>query len=257
MVMQQVNFSDEINDVTREKTIKLIRNWALNSDSSVVNVNELSGGLNNTNLMVRSDENITVLKIRPNGYGHFGADAQASAIAQSHCALLGIEATVIATDEDEGHSLSSYIYDESLRPDTIRINNLLNPIVNVLKVVHGAQLELKQRTFFDDIRLFMIGANRSQVFIPEGFKPLLAKAYELEKKLSVVKAPTGLCQNDLVSQNFIHSEDRLYLVDFDFAGTCWISADLTSAASQFELTETETETFLNFYDERLDDSQRA
>lgn len=66
-----------------------------------------------------------------------------------------------------------------------------------------------------------------------------------------------MCHNDLVPQNFILKDGVLKLVDFDYAGTGLIAAELSSAASQFELSDSETEQFLRLYDPSLDDPQRA
>ncbi|MFT5111625.1 MAG: thiamine kinase-like enzyme [Parasphingorhabdus sp.] len=217
----------------------------------------LTGGLNNTNLALTNSTGRYVLKIRPDDYQAFGADSNASITAQDLCARAGIAAQIICIDSDRKDFVSDFIEGTPLNPESYRQGDLQRSFITILKTLHGLSGEIRERSFFDDIRLFMVGTNRARVSIPTGFNRLLAKAYELEKLLSKPDSPMALCYNDLVPQNLMHNQSGLKLVDFDYAGYGWIAADLASAVSQFEMDEVETEKFLKLYDEGLDDGQRG
>lgn len=235
----------------------LLQNWKNYLNLSELSIRVLVGGLNNTNLILTSHSRHWVLKIRPDNYKAFGADASASIDTQKACSTVGIGAEVICCDSFQEDFLSEFLQGVTLSPDYYRENDLFQNVIDTLRILHAIKIELPERSFFDDIRLFMVGANRRSVIIPERFNRLLSRAYEIEQLFENIQLPKVCCHNDLVPQNFLLCQSQMYLVDFDYAGTGWIAADLASAISQFEMTEDEAEKFLKYYDNHLDDSQRG
>lgn len=222
-----------------------------------LNFAPLSGGFNNTNLLIENDHQKWVLKVRPDNYAVFGADPMASISVQSYAAAKGLAGKIVAQDSTGLHFVTMFLDGETVRPDLARQENLMPDVVAVLHSLHPGPCACSSRSFFDDIRLFMLGVRDNGIGLPEGFAEMIATAFEIEQALDQAQPPKGVCHNDLVPQNFIRNEGALKLVDFDYAGIGLIAAELSSAASQFELTDTETEDFLKLYDPNLDDAQRA
>ena len=155
------------------------------------------------------------------------------------------------------HFVSEFVVGETLRPESARAKNLYAEVVDTLHILHGGKSACREFSLFDDIRLFMRGVDKAKLFHPERLDEMLELAYRIEQSLSNAPVPRGFCHNDLVPQNFIMTENRNLLVDFDYAGNTWIAVDLACATSQFEMTEGEIENFLFMYDGGLDDSQRC
>ena len=59
--------------------------------------------------------------------------------------------------------------------------------------------------------------------------------------------PDRLCHNDLVEGNFLFSRDKLYLIDFEYAGFNDYYFDIASFISENDLNYEETITFLKAY----------
>ena len=59
--------------------------------------------------------------------------------------------------------------------------------------------------------------------------------------------PDRLCHNDLVEGNFLFSKDKLYLIDFEYAGYNDYYFDIASFISENHLNYEETITFLKAY----------
>ena len=220
-------------------------------------VSPLSGGFNNTNLLLSGEGGKWVLKIRPDNYADFGADADSSISVQSFAARQGLAGRVVAVDSTGLHFATEFIEGVTVRPDYARNADLIPEVVDTIKRLNGGKCPCRRRSFFDDIRLFMKGVYALDIALPSGFRNLLSEVYDIEQEFLASEAPVGLCHNDLVPQNFIAAPDGLKLVDFDYAGSGQIAAELAGAASQFEMTEAETERFLALYDSDLDDAQRA
>ncbi|MFA5250268.1 MAG: phosphotransferase, partial [Parachlamydiales bacterium] len=67
---------------------------------------------------------------------------------------------------------------------------------------------------------------------------------------SVQNKPCGLCHNDLCATNFIKSNSRLHLIDWEYGGYGEILFDLASLCVEQELTPEEMDFVLNTYFEK-------
>lgn len=56
-----------------------------------------------------------------------------------------------------------------------------------------------------------------------------------------------LCHNDLIAENFLFTKEKLYLIDYEYAGINNYLFDLASFISENNLTEEQAQLFLNTY----------
>lgn len=250
-------FDGSITSATQDLVRSLFTTEAFRGFPEELSFAPLSGGFNNTNLVLAGGAGRWVLKIRPDDYAIFGADPQSSISVQSYAAEYGLAGDIVAVDNAGLHFVTEFIEGETVRPELAREQDLIPEVVGVLHKLHPGPCVCSRRSFFDDIRLFMNGVRANNILPPDSFEQMLSAVFQIEGRFDEAGPPEGVCHNDLVPQNFIQTKDGLKLVDFDYAGIGLIAAELSSAASQFELTENETEDFLKLYDPDLDDGQRA
>ena len=250
-------FETSIDESTQEQVTLLLDNWNFQPQKPLINIQPLEGGANNVNLILGTDSEQWVLKLRAPDCDLFGTDPVSSIRAQKDASHLGIAPKLIATHDTEHHFISEFLHGETLRPDSARANNLYADVVGTLKILHGGESSCRNFSLFDDIRLFMRGVDDAGQLHPADLDDMLEAAYTIEENLINAPVPRGFCHNDLVPQNFIKTESGLCLVDFDYAGITWYAVDLACVTSQFEMTEEEIEKFLKLYDENLDDGQRS
>jgi thiamine kinase-like enzyme len=81
-------------------------------------------------------------------------------------------------------------------------------------------------------------------FLPE-LPPLLALAAELEA--AQVPLPLVFGHHDLLPANFLEAEDRLWLIDYEYAGFGTALFDLAGAAANAGMTEGQTDRLLGAY----------
>jgi thiamine kinase-like enzyme len=101
------------------------------------------------------------------------------------------------------------------------------------------------------------GADEAGGVRPKDFDEMYRIVCRMEEMLLSADAPRGFGHNDPVPQNFIAAPDRVYMVDFDYAGVTWNAVDLACTTSQAVMTDDEVERFLRAYDPDLDGGQRA
>ena len=71
--------------------------------------------------------------------------------------------------------------------------------------------------------------------------------YTKLQKLKKFKSNLALTHNDLNPKNLIFTKDRLYLIDFEYAGVNDIYFDLASICVEFRLNKIEQKKFLSYY----------
>jgi len=256
-ISSRYNFETSVDDSIQAQVAQLLDDWNFQPEVQLFNIKPLEGGANNVNLILSTESEHWVLKLRAPDCELFGTDPVSSIQAQMDASHLGIAPRLLATHETEHHFISEFLHGETLRPDTARANNLHSEVVAALKILHGGKSRCRNFSLFNDIRLFMKGVNDSGQRHPAGLDEMLAAAFSIEESLTSAPVPLGFCHNDLVPQNFIKTDSGLCLVDFDYAGITWFAVDLACATSQFEMTEEEIEACLKLYDRDLDDGQRS
>lgn len=250
-------FEDGVPDGLRKTVERLLEEWSFLPGERGIRLSVLPGGANNVNLIVGHGESRWVLKVRDAEASLAGTSIVAAIEAQSLAASLGLAPPILATSLPDGHFLAAFVLGETLRPQRLREPAMVPQILATLKGLHACQFQFREFDIFEDIRNFMRGAEKLGGTYPDSYTGLWKIAQRFEAILASAGAPTGFCHNDLVPQNFIACADGVKLVDFDYAGQTLVAVDLASVTSQAEMSDDETEAFLQLYDPGLDAGQIA
>ena len=115
----------------------------------------------------------------------------------------------------------------------IRIGKLLNNF-------HSKKFQAKH--IFDHVKQFY--NYYSQI---DEKKNILKQYLHIIDNFKEFYEPDRLCHNDLVEGNFLFTKDKLYLIDFEYAGYNDYYFDIASFISENDLNYEETITFLKAY----------
>lgn len=253
----EYSFAQEVGEPVRERAMRCLEGWDFFDAGSRLEIEPLSGGANNVNLIVSRDGARWALKLRDPLSQDYNNAAIVEAIAgQKEAAALGVAPEILEVSE-EGDFLSDFVVGETLRPDGIRSRRRAPEMVDALRKLHRSKLHQRELSLFEDTRVFLRGAEKANGTVPGDFFPIWELAQEFETALRRASPPMSFVHGDLVPQNFIACEDGMMLVDFDYCGFAYTAVDLACATSQAEMSAEETEQFLRLYDPDLDDGQRA
>lgn len=231
-----------------------IRAGQLDCWSGPVEPEAVNGGLSNTNFLVRDGGESFFVRIGEDepihGIKRFNelAAATAAAAAGVSPAVLHSEDGVIVTRFIDGHTLT---------PADVRNPAMIERIVSILKSCHHEiPLYLRGPVLmfwpFHVIRgygatILATGTQRA----PE-MAELLDRAKHLERAVGMVEVVFG--HNDLLAANLIDDGDRLWLIDWDYAGFNSPLFDLAGLATNNELSPNDESTLLEtYYGPRLDE----
>lgn len=205
----------------------------------------LSGGLSNESVLVRDARGAHVVRLGRDFPFHHVERARETMVTRAAVArgfapeLVHAEPGVMVTRFIEGHTYTA----EDVRRDRIRIAQLMRRFHEEMpKEVSGAGF------FFwvfhvirDYARTLEAGRSRMTDRLPGFLK--VAEAMERAQ----VAMPVVFGHHDLLPANFIDDGDRLWLIDFEYAGFGTAMFDLAGVASNAGLSEADSAELMSAY----------
>jgi thiamine kinase-like enzyme len=210
----------------------------------------LAGGITNRNYLVRDRGERFVVRI--------GADIpvhqimRANELAASRAAAAaGISPEVM--HHEHGALVLRFVEGRTLTPEAIRHRSMLERILPLLHRCHR-ELERHLRGPAQMFWVFHVLSDYGATLRDGGsrFLPELPRLLEAATQLRAAIGPIDVvfCHNDLLAANFIDAGDRLWLIDWDYAGFNSPLFDLANLSSNNELSEAEEAWLLEAYFER-------
>lgn len=172
---------------------------------------------------------------------------------------LGIDVDIIMYDTNHGFLVSKYI-DESITLDSKSIKDKFcyEKIADNLYKLHSSDLDFNNNfNVFDELRKYesIVGGieNITQLKNYKLNREIFSKLEENFKSLSPKACP---CHNDLVPENFLRKDDKIYLIDWEYSGINDPSFDLAALFIESEFSSQEEEEFLKYYAGDVDDNTK-
>lgn len=212
----------------------------------------LAGGITNTNFLVRDRGEAYVVRIGADipvhGVMRFNELAASRA---AHAAGLSPE----VVHAEPGAMVLRYIDGRTLTPDQVRRPDMLERIVEIVRRCH-TQIPRYLRGpalvfwVFHVVRDYAGTLADLQSGHIDRLRRLLECAEQLERIVGPIELAYG--HNDLLASNFIDDGDRLWLIDWDYAGFNTPLFDLGGLASNNELSGDQERWLVERYFGRLD-----
>jgi len=222
--------------------------------SGAVQPEAVDGGLTNTNFLVRDGGESFFVRIGEDdpihGIKRFNELAAATAAEEA-----GVSPAVLYSED--GVIVTRFIEGDTLTPGNVRDPVMLKRIVTIIKACHHEiprHLRGPVLMFwpFHVIRGYAATILATDAQRTPEMTELLNRAEQLEKVVGMVEIVFG--HNDLLAANLIDDGDRLWLVDWEYAGFNSPLFDLAGLATNNELSpEGESELLETYFGPRLDE----
>lgn len=189
------------------------------------------GGLTNLNYLVPADGERFVVRVPGEGTDEY-IDRRAEATAARVASEAGVNAELLYFDETDGLMVTRFV-DGAVTMDAARFGafDAVARAADVLRRLHrGGQ------RFATDFRLFPILDEykgllaAKEAALPDGFDDVLAAAETA--RVALVTHPVELvaCHCDPLCENFLDTGERMFLIDYEYAGNndpMWDLGDLS------------------------------
>lgn len=163
--------------------------------------------------------------------------------------LLNINVDTIYFSESSGIKITKYIDNaETLNGETAQLEENMKQTTKLLRNLHYSNAELK--SCFDvekELKKYEQIIDTANGKYYEGYPKTKKIFIEFIKKLNEIGKDIKPCHNDLVAENFIKNNERMYLIDWEYAGYNDPMWDLAAHLIECEFTKENEELFLKYY----------
>ncbi len=189
--------------------------------AGVESVEPLGGGITNRNFKVRAGDEEFVLRIGGKDTELLGIDRDVEHAVARAAASLGLGPEVTAYLEPEGYLVTRFVEGE--------VGKVTVPAAAaLLRRLHAAPPIPGRFDAFRVVSTYSLTARERGVPLPPGFREAQATADRIERRRG--RYALVPCHNDLLAANFIDSGDRLWIVDWEYAGMGDAAFDLANFA---------------------------
>jgi len=208
-------------------------------------VETLHGGITNRNFKVSLDDGAYVLRIGGKNTELLGVDRTAEHAASLAAHAAGVAPEVIACLEPEGYLVTRFVEGRSPPPEELREPAQLGRVAAALRAFHGGPPIPSRFDSFRVVEAYLATAVAHGVPTPAGYP----RAKEVAGRIEALRGGAQLhpCHNDLLSANFIARGDRLWIVDWEYAGMGDPCFDLANFSINHELDDEANRALLAAY----------
>ncbi|MBL4932619.1 phosphotransferase [Clostridium paridis] len=232
----------------KEKNIKECIREAMNvEESDITNISPI-GGMTNRNYKVSVKNEDYVLRMAGKG-----TEEMINRIDEKNnsslAADLGIDSKLIYHNPDTGVKISKYIENaDTLTAMTAKKEANMELVIGLLKKLHYSEIPIKN--VFDPYVLIEkyedLGKKYKGAFY-EGYDEVKQKVLILKEILIENDVELKPCHNDTLPDNFVKSNSKMYLIDWEYSGLNDPMWDLAAHSLESGFNENEEELFLRLY----------
>ncbi|HZA65741.1 MAG TPA: phosphotransferase [Geminicoccaceae bacterium] len=209
---------------------------------------ERIGGLTNRNYKITVGPESYVLRLAGAGTSEY-IDRKAEAHNARVAAAAEVGAEVLHFEVESGTMLSRYV-DDARTMSAVAFQDLA-------RVERAARAFRRMHLFpepfagrfdvFAQIDDYLALLRRNHARIPDGYDELQNEADGARQAMAAAPAPLAPCHNDPLAENFIDAAEKMYLVDWEYAGMNDPMWDLGDLSVEAEFGPEQDEALLRAY----------
>ncbi len=226
-----------------ELALARVPQWASATDLTAT---PLEGGITNRNFRIDIGGGSFVLRIAGTDTELLGINRENEYAANLAAGKLGIAPEVFYFIRPEGFLVTRFITGRPVLPDEMRQPESIRRVMQVLRKIHGMPDIPGNFDVFQMITGYSEIARRYKVVFPGDFDQLIEYMRAAGQALQIHPRPAHPCHNDLLNANFLLG-DRLYLLDWEYAGMGDIFFDLANFSDHHQLTGEQDRRLLESY----------
>ena len=228
-----------------KETICTAMNIGIKDIESVIPI----GGMTNKNFKIFIDGKSFVIRVPGNGTEEMISrnDEIKNAI---YANKVGVDAELVYFNEETGVKISRFIENaETLSPEGAKKQHNMEMVCSILKKLHNSNGEMNNNfDIYGKIEKYESLVKEANGIFFDDYFEVKEKVYYLKNIMDALEVKLTPCHNDTIAENFIKSgEDKIYLIDWEYAGMNDPMWDLAAHCLENNFTKDEEELFLNIY----------
>ena len=221
---------------------------AIPAIADATRVEPLAGGLTNINYRVETPHCIYLMRVSHPSAAVLGIDRHNEYQNGRLASLAGLAPAIVAFVPEKNVLIIKWIDGKTLHAPDLRMDRgLLKSVASTIKKLHSGPA-FQGDFYFPAIRKkYLNEVLKKGYFIPEKYLELETHILELEKLIAKKPEPRVPCNNDLLAENFIVEGDKIWIIDYEYAGMNEPSFELGNLAAESGLDDTQIEDLCEAY----------
>jgi thiamine kinase-like enzyme len=215
------------------------------SAASSLGFSPIPGGITNRNFKVDVDGSSYVVRIPGARTELLGIDRGAEHAAARAAAEAGVGPEVIGFLPEQGSLITRFVDGRAIDEPTMSDPPMLRRVTFALRSLHGSPSIPASFSPFRVVERYRELAESLGVPVPPAYGELLERARQIEKALGAFSP--RLCHNDLLNANFLRAGNRVFIVDYEYAGMGDIFFDLANFSVNHSFEDTADRALLEAY----------
>jgi thiamine kinase-like enzyme len=211
-------------------------------------ISVLSGGLTNNNYRVQTDDGGDyVVRVSEASTGLLAIDRENERFNTRAAAAAGVGAPVVESLPELGVLVVGFLAGRTLQMDDIRNVEIIPRVAAAVRQLHGGpafqgSFDMRQ------IRRYYLAVVQERGYrLPDDYLSLQDQVEQLEDAMKPGTETVVPCNNDLLAGNFIDDGDRIWIIDYEYAGMNEPSFELGNIASESFLDLGATQLLVSSY----------
>lgn len=207
------------------------------------------GGLTNKNYKVETKNDAYVIRLPGEGTKEM-INRKDERLCTELANQIGVDAELLYFEDESGIKIARYIENaETMNMKGVRNVAHLKAIAEIFKKLHTCGKTVPVIfSVFEKIEEYEAILRKSEGdFFWDDYEEIKAQVYGLKQEVDDMNIEVTICHNDPLCENFIKGKDRMYLVDWEYAGMNDPMWDLADFSIEAELNLDEERMFTSFY----------
>ena len=183
---------------------------------SRTSITELSGGLTNRNFLIQTLEDKYVARVSSNSSSLLSIDRGSEFINSTIAGKGKVGAEVLDYLPGEGLLLISYIKGKTYGADDVGAN--LSRVAKSLRGLHSLEVFDHEFNMFTTQKNYQNIVKEQGFRLPYGYVDFAPQVAEIRAAMAVLFEGLVPCNNDLLPGNFIDDGEKIWLIDYEYAG---------------------------------------
>jgi len=210
-------------------------------------VEELAGGLTNTNYKVVTPEGAFVVRVSAKDAGLLAIDRENEYLNTVAAADAGVGAAVVDYVPEQSLLVLEFIEGTTQTSADLRRGDKLDWVAEACRRLHGARAFRDSFNMFEIQRRYLRLVQERGFRLPERYLEFEPQVRRIEAAMAVRDEGTVPCNNDLLAENFIDVGDRFRLIDYEYSGMNDACFELGNVWSESNLSLPQLEELVGHY----------
>lgn len=197
-----------------ENVVKEVEEWK----GRQVSVQQLSGGLTNTNFKVEVDGTPFFVRVPGESTELLAIDRANEYHNTKAAGEVGVAPRILHHLPNYDVMVIEFLDGKTMSKDSLNEKGMPTRMAHAIKKLHAGP------RFYSDFNMFRLTeyylrlCRERDIKIPAGYTERMEMVKRIEGAMDVKPLPTVPCNNDLLAENYIDDGKQLWLIDYEYSG---------------------------------------